>query len=407
MNHGEGGIRRSPRILPGSAGPPFPLNSADNGLSVDTVSRRIVLGQRVGQVGDPAKLLNDREIPLNGKIITFKGNNIQLQAEDVGGSVLIRTAPTNYFFNCSPPGNLYQFGDMFGLSNGNKMSIQTGFGQDQVLFANTARNTRMGINSGGLGNRPDFTLDVLGTIGVSDNAVPNNGFPTNALLTSKSMFVANNTTNANNLVVASYGATNPNAMVFYRTRGVTPNTQTPLISGDGIGSQVWFGVDSANTVIRSARLLITAGTIGAGIVGTNMVWQTCNSAGAFSSRMRLSENGDFSVGTTTPNASALVQIDSVLKGFAQPRMTTVQKNAIAAPLVGLSLFDTTLNQPSVFDGVWKSVPIGNDGAAAPATAVIGVPANVYGVANTKILGDPNGWAALTINGTIYKVPLYT
>ena len=44
------------------AGPPFASNSADNGLSVDPISSRIVLGNNVGAVGAPAQLLSDREV---------------------------------------------------------------------------------------------------------------------------------------------------------------------------------------------------------------------------------------------------------------------------------------------------------------------------------------------------------
>lgn len=43
------------------AGPPFAAGSADNGLSVAPAGE-IVLGNNVGQAGDPARLLSDREI---------------------------------------------------------------------------------------------------------------------------------------------------------------------------------------------------------------------------------------------------------------------------------------------------------------------------------------------------------
>lgn len=58
------------RAIPAPA-PPFASNSAVNGLSVDPVTGAIVFGQDVGAVGDPAQLLSDREIPLNGFGFTF------------------------------------------------------------------------------------------------------------------------------------------------------------------------------------------------------------------------------------------------------------------------------------------------------------------------------------------------
>jgi hypothetical protein len=45
------------------SGPPFSPASANNGLSVDAVSNKIVLGNDQGNVAQPAKLLSNREIP--------------------------------------------------------------------------------------------------------------------------------------------------------------------------------------------------------------------------------------------------------------------------------------------------------------------------------------------------------
>ena len=61
-------------------GPPFASNSADNGLSVDSTSGRIVLGNDAGDATNPAALLSDREIqtgePVAGTFgITLLDNN--------------------------------------------------------------------------------------------------------------------------------------------------------------------------------------------------------------------------------------------------------------------------------------------------------------------------------------------
>jgi hypothetical protein len=46
--------------------PPFPLDAADNGLSVDPTSRKIVLGNDVGDASEPAQLLSNRLIQMMG-----------------------------------------------------------------------------------------------------------------------------------------------------------------------------------------------------------------------------------------------------------------------------------------------------------------------------------------------------
>lgn len=54
---------------------------------------------------------------------------------------------------------------------------------------------------------------------------------------------------------------------------------------------------------------------------------------------------------TSLDASAALQVDSTVKGFLPPRMTTTQKLAlVAAAATGLVIYDTTLNKLCVFTG---------------------------------------------------------
>ena len=50
--------------------------------------------------------------------------------------------------------------------------------------------------------------------------------------------------------------------------------------------------------------------------------------------------GEVGIGTTTPAASALLDLTSTAKGMLIPRMTTTQKTAIATPSTGLLVFQT-------------------------------------------------------------------
>jgi hypothetical protein len=61
------------------------------------------------------------------------------------------------------------------------------------------------------------------------------------------------------------------------------------------------------------------------------------------------------VGTTSPAASALLELNSTTKGLLPSRMTTAQRDAISAPAAGLTIFNTTAGQLQVFDGsTWSS-----------------------------------------------------
>lgn len=56
------------------------------------------------------------------------------------------------------------------------------------------------------------------------------------------------------------------------------------------------------------------------------------------------------IGTTTPAASAQLEISSSTKGFLIPRMTTSQRNAIASPAVGLQIFNLDDQCTDIYDG---------------------------------------------------------
>jgi hypothetical protein len=71
-------------------------------------------------------------------------------------------------------------------------------------------------------------------------------------------------------------------------------------------------------------------------------------------KMRMTNNG-FVIGTSSLNASAILQADSTTKGFLLPRMTTTQKNAITTPAAGLMVYDTTLNKLCVYTTAWETI----------------------------------------------------
>ena len=59
------------------------------------------------------------------------------------------------------------------------------------------------------------------------------------------------------------------------------------------------------------------------------------------------------IGTSTPNNSALLDVNSTTKGLLIPRMTSAQRIAIASPAAGLVVYETTTNSMWVYNGsVW-------------------------------------------------------
>lgn len=70
----------------------------------------------------------------------------------------------------------------------------------------------------------------------------------------------------------------------------------------------------------------------------------------------ISTSGPLTVGTTSPSASAKLQVDSTTQGFLPPRMTTTQRDAISSPATGLVIYNTTDNVLQTYTGAaWATL----------------------------------------------------
>lgn len=89
--------------------------------------------------------------------------------------------------------------------------------------------------------------------------------------------------------------------------------------------------------------------------------------------LALSVNAQIGIGTTTPNASAALDITSTTQGLLLPRMTAAQRNLIISPVQGLIVFCTncgTNGEPQLFNGVdWMNL-VGGAAAAGQVTYTI-------------------------------------
>ncbi len=62
------------------------------------------------------------------------------------------------------------------------------------------------------------------------------------------------------------------------------------------------------------------------------------------------------IGTSTPNPSAKLDIVDTTKGMLMPRLTNVQRDAIAAPALGLMIFNISDSSVYYFNGAWQRLP---------------------------------------------------
>jgi hypothetical protein len=108
----------------------------------------------------------------------------------------------------------------------------------------------------------------------------------------------------------------------------------------------FFGVDVRATDNSSSIANNVYAIYGDATLGTNT--SANRWAGYFIGRGYFSQV--LAIGTTSPNASALLDVSSTTKGFLPPRMTNAQMVAIATPATGLVVYDTTNNKLNVYDG---------------------------------------------------------
>ncbi|MBU2527716.1 MAG: hypothetical protein KKC03_14055 [Bacteroidetes bacterium] len=72
-------------------------------------------------------------------------------------------------------------------------------------------------------------------------------------------------------------------------------------------------------------------------------------------RFIVQRGGNVGIGTTGPNANAILDVTSVTKAFMPPRMTTAQRDAIASPTEGMVIFNITTHVLDSYYTSWAAV----------------------------------------------------
>jgi hypothetical protein len=121
-------------------------------------------------------------------------------------------------------------------------------------------------------------------------------------------------------------------------------------------------------------------------------------------------NAQVGVGTTTPNPSSVLDVSSTTKGLLLPRLTTAQRNLIASPAVGLTIYNTTTNCLNFYTGTaWNQ-----DCGTAPVvvepssggTAVVSAYTCTTNSAGNMFVNTPVSGVTQTITATVTTAGTY-
>ena len=176
------------------------------------------------------------------------------------------------------------------------------------------------------------------------------------------------------------------AQVSINKDGSSPNSNSILhVKGDattknivletGTNGGVGIGTDSPDYKLtiqsednNALRLIGTEGDYGHGAVLSfgdghyaEIREEDDDCLTIFSSEQTAIMGKNVGIGTTNPEASAILDVSSSNKGFLPPRMTDAEIGDIASPANGLMVFNTTDNKVYVFvsiDNEWKEINYG-------------------------------------------------
>lgn len=182
-----------------------------------------------------------------------------------------------------------------------------------------------------------------------------------ARFTSSNEFLINTTTDAGDYKLQVSGnAYVTGTTVLAATSGnvgvglTSPSTKLHIFGGANTALRVQtpsgIGLMQMQKDDGTANWNIEHGRVGSGFG----IYQSGGTNGG-NTQFYVAEGGYIGIGTTSPNASALVDITSTVRGFLPPRMTTTQRDAISSPAAGLVIYNTTTSKLQVYTTSWTDL----------------------------------------------------
>ena len=316
----------------------------------------LAIGNNGGTVVLAAGVSNTNVSWLQGRQGTGTGNAFNIALNPLGGNIGIGTTSPQGTLSIKPS----QFRQLDFIESNSQMTMRStapdssynlrplGIESSYIAFrtgsvSGTTSTDVMRIDStGNVGigtTSPSSKLEVAGT------ATVNGQLNINGDATS-SIRIGTGGTNAALIYsltgdTLSIGANNATNLVCKTNKDVEFRGNIDLASN---GALIMDNTNNNNQMyIRNGGSNAATMQFGRGSAGSNIL-------------MQLSSDGKLGIGTTAPNASALLDVSSTTSGVLLPRMSTTQINAISSPAEGLTVYNTVLSTLCFFNGVsWQKV----------------------------------------------------
>ena len=121
----------------------------------------------------------------------------------------------------------------------------------------------------------------------------------------------------------------------------------------------------------------------------------------------LFSQGNVGIGTSSPDASAMLEVESTTQGFLMPRMTTAERDLIASPATGLMIYNTTTDLFEYYNGSSWDMVLG--GATQAWTLGGNSTVNAWDGTSGTYLGTDNTQPLVlaTTNATAQRMEFWT
>ena len=270
---------------------------------------------------------------------TYAGVNMQ------GGNVLLsspRDAGLMIINNSAKP-------IMFAVSATEVMRLDTNYYMGIGINAPTSRLHVKGIGT----TSGTSSLNVTDSSSNSILSVRDDGFVGIGTTTpTEKLMIVGNTTGSVTTLIRNTNAGGDSRLTLKNDLSGAVGVQVTGSTYFGAASSYFFTQGGL-----AAMGFSTDGDLAAG--GSGIITFATGGYSASQERMRILANGNIAINVfSTYAASARLQIDSTTQGFLMPRMTTTQRDAIATPATGLSIYNTTTNSVNYYNGTaWEDTKL--------------------------------------------------